>query len=77
MGWEDLRVVGTCVSSTLMDMWDTVRQRRREGHCRWKEWHERPGSALRTAGIVLDWHVERHSEEDEAERAGGALRKEP
>lgn len=43
MGWEGLRVVGTCVSLTLTDMWDAVRQRRREGHCRWKEWHERPG----------------------------------
>lgn len=43
VGWGDLGVVMTCMSWALKDRWDTVRQRRREGHCRWKQWRERVG----------------------------------
>lgn len=44
MGWEDLRAVATHVSWTLKDTQVGYHEEgRREGHCRWTEWHERAG----------------------------------
>lgn len=56
-GWGDLRVV-TLVCWTLKDREDAARrQRRREGHCRWKHWRERAGWVLEMAGSVVGWLV--------------------
>lgn len=44
MRWEDLRAVATRVSWTLKDTQVGCREEgRREGRCRWTEWHERAG----------------------------------
>lgn len=44
VGWEDLRAVATRVSWTLKDTQVGCHEEgRREGHCRWTEWHERAG----------------------------------